>query len=169
MRRHAYLVGLMVCAGCGARTGPEGGDAVLVPEDAAVPDAPPGPRSCWSEPNCIEADVSWSGAVVAYRSSGLLEPTSRVLWLTGDAVGPISITVKLFRDAAPGVQHYDPEDGNVFVFVQADDSGCVLVDDILLMRVETRAGGVTEGAFTGELHDCRAASVIDGRFRLTAE
>ncbi len=156
---------IMLACGCGARSGldqgasPEGGVALL--------DAGPPPRSCWSEPNCIEADFTGSDA--RYRESGTLSPTSRAIYFDGAAAGSLTVSIKLMRDAAPGVQPYDADDGNVFVTVRAGPEDCVLFADIVLTRVDVAPGGVTEGTFAGRLLTCPSlGDVREGRFRLTA-
>ncbi len=167
MLRVAALLALLACPGCGART-------ALAPVDgadagAARLDAGPTPaRSCWAEPSCIEMDFTRSA--LAYREVGVVTPTGSAFYLDGASVGEVSMSVKLMRDATPGIEPYDPDDGNVFVYGQAGEESCTLLADIELTVVDVRPGGVTEGAFAGELAGrCDALGRIrEGRFRLTA-
>ena len=166
MRLLAPALLALTCAACGARTslghdeaerdGAERRDAAVLPA-----------RSCWSEPNCIEAD--FTASEVAYREVGEVAPTGSALYLSGPRVVAVEMMVKLMRDAAPGVEPYDPDDGNVFVVARHGDGSCTLVADIELTRVDVSPGGVTEGRFAGELFACDALGEIrNGRFRRTA-
>jgi hypothetical protein len=156
---------IMLACGCGARSGLDRG----APPDGGVvlADAGPPPRSCWSEPNCIEADFTVSDA--RYRESGAISPTSRAFYFDGAAAGSLTVSIKLMRDAAPGVEPYDADDGNVFVTVRAGAEDCVLFADVVLTRVDVSPGGVTEGTFAGRLVTCPSLGDLrEGRFRLTA-
>lgn len=169
MRRVAPLILSLACAACGARSGLGEVDALgPARADADVTDLVQSPRSCWSEPNCIEADVMLDGEELAYREIAAVTPTSRVLWLSGEWLGPVMINIKFFRDAKAGVQPFDPVDGNVFVTLYTRDAGCVMRGEIVLRTVDTRPGGVSEGSFGGEVSDCPNARIRNGRFRLTA-
>lgn len=170
MRIALALALALAAPGCGARSELDGiveprdppGDASVASLDARAP-----MRTCWAEPNCIEADFTTSDA--RYREVGVVDPTSRALYLTGAPLGAITVTVKLMRDAAPGIEPYDADDGNVFVTARAGDEGCGLFSDIELTRVDVSPGGVTEGRFAGRLIGCPAlGDVREGRFRLTA-
>lgn len=166
MRRPALALLALTCAACGARTSLGHDDAerdgAAERPDAAVLPA----RSCWSEPSCIEADFT---SELAYREVGEVTPTGSALYLNGSRAGTVSMMVKLMRDATPGVEPYDPDDGNVFVVARHGDASCTLVADIALTRVDDSPGGVTEGTFAGELFACDALGEIrEGRFRLTA-
>lgn len=165
MRRLAPVLLALACAACGARTSLGQDDAE---HDAAVerPDVLPA-RSCWSEPNCIEADFTSSEP--AYREVGEVTPTGSAIYLDGARVGTVGMMIKLMRDATPGVEPYDADDGNVFVTARHGDGSCTLFADIELTRVDVSPGGVTEGTFAGELFGCDALGEIrEGRFRLTA-
>ena len=175
MRRAALVLVLahaLALAGCGARTSlaarPDA-EAPRIDAGAPTPPAPP-PPSCWSEPNCIEADLELGGEPLAYREIATVDPMSRVLWLSGAPRGATWISVKLFRRASPGPNAFDPVDGDVFVTVYTEDFGCGLRDEIVLGPLDVSPGGVTEGTFGGPLVDCPAGPgrVRDGRFRLTA-
>lgn len=158
--------------GCGARAELLAADEQDDPAAEGEGDAPPTPDvppSCWSAPNCIEADVlQGGGPTVFYRETGQVEPTSKVLWLYGSAFGPLEMGVKLFRDAVEGVQPHDYDDGNVFLLMTVVDDGCSYYGDIVLSEVDTESGGVTEGTFDGDLLACELGGRVRGRFRLTS-
>jgi hypothetical protein len=170
MRVALAVVLALAAPSCGARSELDG---IALPRDppgdasVASPDAGPPTRSCWSEPNCIEADFTASDA--RYREVGEVTPTSTALYLSGAPLGRITMTVKLMRDATPGIEPFDGDDGNVFVMARAGDESCTLFADIELTRVDVSPGGVTEGRFAGRLIACPAlGDVREGRFRLTA-
>ena len=149
MRRAALVLVLahaLALAGCGARTSlaarPDA-EAPRIDAGAPTPPAPP-PPSCWSEPNCIEADLELGGEPLAYREIATVDPMSRVLWLSGAPRGATWISVKLFRRASPGPNAFDP--------------------------LGASPGGVPGGPCGGPLAACPAGPgrVRDGRFRLTA-
>ena len=149
-----------------APTAADASDAIVNCTAPSSAEASPA-RSCWSEPNCIEAD--FTASEVAYREVGEVAPTGSALYLSGPRVVAVEMMVKLMRDAAPGVEPYDPDDGNVFVVARHGDGSCTLVADIELTRVDVSPGGVTEGRFAGELFACDALGEIrNGRFRRTA-
>lgn len=170
MRTVLALMLALAAPSCGARSELDGialprdvsRDASIAPRDAGPP-----PRSCWSEPNCIEADFTASD--VRYREVGEVTPTGSAFYLDGVALGSLTMLVKLMRDATPGIEPYDADDGNVFVSARAGEEGCGLFADIELTRVDVSPGGVTEGRFSGRLIGCPALDEVrEGRFRLTA-
>jgi len=165
---------LLYAAGCGARSAlsvDETGDGGAPSEDAAIEDARAIP-SCWTEPNCIEADLVFDDGREVYRQVGSVDPTRRVLWLRSPESETIHFQVKLFRRATAGIQAWDPEGGDVFVWTYVSGETCQLLDNIVLREVDTSPGGLTWGEFGGDgpSAGCSDVSVsVTGRFRLTAE
>ena len=150
--------------GCGARTGLVERDAEPTERDVSAPPV----RSCWSEPNCIEADlVTPDGRTIAYRESAIPRPLTTKIWLEGAERDGATMYILVFRDVAAGVNHYDYRDGNVFAGVTTSMWSCPIHEDITIGPLDLSHGGITEGTFEGRLHDCEHWTVRNGRFRLT--